>query len=109
MAEQDPQQDISLETPIGKLAAKGVRTSDLIGIITLLGVAATAYSSLQNAQAVTDHKIESKAINESIANSIKEGAKAQRMMTCIISMPQERREKEFTESNSFCTRMATLP
>lgn len=109
MPEENNKQDISIETPIGKLAAKGVRVSDMIGIITMIGVAAMLYLSLKTVDVMGEHKIETKHAMESVASSIKENARAGRLMTCIISMPQERREQEFTQLNSFCQRMANLP
>ena len=39
MADDPDKIDITAETPIGKLAAKGVRVSDLIGLLTLVAVA----------------------------------------------------------------------
>lgn len=109
MPEQDAQQELSVDTPLGKLAAKGVRISDLLGILTFLGVIATIYFGLQALRTADAHGREAKEVGQSIAASIKDGARAQRMMTCIISMPQERREQEFTQPNSFCSRIAALP
>lgn len=35
-------------------------------------------------------------------------ASAQRMTACIVSLPQDQREAQFREPNSFCSRMADL-
>ena len=110
MTEQEQTQDIEISNPIlGRLAARGVRISDLIALLTFVVVLATAVLVWQASEAGTRHTAETADVNKAIAGSIKQSASAQRLMTCIISLPQERREQEFTQPNSFCQRMSSLP
>lgn len=103
---QDAQQELNLETPIGKLRAKGIRVSDLIGLLTLVLCGAVlffvlrSYDSLAIQQDITRKRYGE--LNEILKNQVQ----SQKLMTCIISMPQERREKEYSQQNSFCRIMA---
>ncbi len=110
MAEQEQTQDIEISNPVlGRLAAKGVRISDMIGLLTLMGVIVAGVLGWQTFAAVGKQTAAAAESSQSIAVSIKQSASAQRLMTCIISLPQDRREQEFTQPNSFCQRMAILP
>ena len=110
MPEQEQTQDLEISNPVlGKLAAKGVRISDMIGLLTLIGVIAVGFLGWQTFEAVATQSVTAADSSRTIAVSIKQSASAQRLMTCIISLPQERREQEFTQPNSFCSRMSNLP
>ena len=110
MAEQEPSQDIEISNPVlGRLAAKGIRVSDLIGLLTLVCVIGIGFLGWMTFDAVGRQGIEAAKSSDMVAASIKQSASAQRLMTCIISIPQERREQEFMQPNSFCQRMSTLP
>lgn len=101
--------EISADTPIGKLAAKGMRISDLIGLFTLLGVVTMMWSGVQLVQSITEHEVQTHSTNKEIITSIKEAAKAQRMNTCILSVSQDKREQEFMQPNGFCARISSMP
>lgn len=110
MAEQESTQEVEISNPVlGRLAAKGIRISDMIGLLTLCGVIAIGFLGWITLDAVGKQAVSSERSNDAIASAIKQSAVAQRMTTCIISLPQERREQEFTQPNSFCQRMSTLP
>ena len=109
MAEEQTQ-EVEISNPIlGRLAAKGVRVSDMIGLLTLCGVIGLGFLGYLTIESSAAHKVETEKSNNNIAIAIKQSASAQRMMTCIISLPQERREQEFMQANSFCQRMSVLP
>jgi hypothetical protein len=101
--------DLALETPVGKVSARNFRSSDLIGLCTLLGVTAAIYFSWQSLQTLSEHAKQANTVNVEIAASIKDAAKAQRMMTCILSVSQEKREQEFMSPNGFCKQMSMMP
>ena len=106
----EEQQDIEISNPVfGRLAAKGIRVSDMIGLLTLIGVLGIGFLGWMTFDAVGKQGVEASKMSSNIAVSIKQSASAQRLMTCIISIPQERREQEFMQSNSFCSRMSNLP
>jgi len=107
---EDPRQDIEISNPmLGKLAAHGVRVSDMISLLTFVGVIVLSIFSWKTAEAITEHKIITIDSNKQMVDSIKEAAAATRLMTCILSVAQERRENEFTQLNSFCRSMSRLP
>jgi len=102
-------QDIEISNPVlGRLAAKGIRVSDMIGLITLCIVLGLSFFAAYAYEIAGAHRAETVKSSEQISVSIKQNASAQRLMTCIISLPQERREQEFTQPNSFCQRMSSL-
>lgn len=105
--EKEPSQDIEISNPVlGRLAAKGVRISDMIGLLTFVGVISVGSLAWMTLDAVGQQFATAAKSTEAIGSSIRQNAVAQRLMACIISMPQERREQEFTQPNSFCRRMA---
>ena len=83
-----------------------IRGSD---IITLIGVAVMAITVYM----LFEHKKDAKdattgmiaAVKEMTATNIRM-VEAQREMNCLIALPQERREREFTASDSFCKRIS---
>lgn len=110
MAEQEQTQEVEISNPVlGRLAAKGVRISDMIGLLTLIVVIAIGFLGWQTIDALGTHKVEAAQSNTALTGAIKNLAQSQRMMTCILSQPQDKREQEFIQPNSFCQRMASLP
>lgn len=101
--------DVSVETALGKVAAKGVRVLDIISLLTLLGVVTMLWGGAQILRAVSDHEMRTDTINVAISGAIKEASRSQRMMTCILALPQEKRELEFMQPNSWCKQMASMP
>src|SRR3990167_9995834 len=102
MAEQDTQ-EVEISNPVlGRLAAKGIRVADMTGLLTLCIVIGLAFFAAYAYDIANAHRAETSKSGDQIAASIKQNASAQRLMTCIISLPQERREQEFTQPNSFC-------
>lgn len=103
MAEESKDtQEISAETPIGKLAAKGVRLSDTVSLVSLLIITWIGSMMYYHMQQTAD-------ANQNIAGAIKEwsaslsaNTKQTRKMTCILSAPQETREAEYNQPYSKC-------
>lgn len=107
MAEQEPSQDIEISNPVlGKLAAKGVRTSDIIGLLTFCCVVGVGFVGWQISTALGAHKIETAQSNAALVGAIKDLAGSQKLMTCIIAQSQDKREREFTQENSLCRQLS---
>ena len=105
MSEPESVMDVVAETPIGKLAAKGVRVSDLIGLLTLLAVALGAYALYHHGE---DAKNSTVAVTMSIekqTQSNKEQAQGLRYMACIIAEDQKDRKT----ARDGCREQARLP
>lgn len=81
----------------GGIGAKvnGKRMAELISLLLLLVVITMSYMSHQTMMQV--------------ASAITGLSQAQRELTCIISRPQEEREKEYLNGNSFCKQMGRMP
>lgn len=73
----------------------GKRMAELISI--LLGVVMLALG-------VMTYKM-----MEQVSAAITSLSQAQRELTCIISRPQEEREREYLNANSFCKQIGRLP
>lgn len=101
--------EVSADTPIGKLAAKGVRVGEVIGLITLLGVCLITFFTWQMTQTLDKHNVAAALSESKLSVAIQSTAIAQRMQTCILSVPQERREQEYMSTNGFCRQMSQLP
>src|SRR3990167_10702471 len=106
MSENDTSES-SITTPIGSVSYRGKRMAEFITILSLLilAVLATLYwthtkaTDQQNASNVEAIKELSKALREQtqiMAASSNEQVKAQRLTSCLISLPQDRREREFS-------------
>jgi hypothetical protein len=103
-------QDIEISNPmLGKLAAHGVRVSDMISLLTFIGVIVLAVFTWKIADALNEHKLMATESTKQLTDATKAGAGATRLMTCILSMSQERRERELLQVNSFCQTMSKLP
>ena len=115
MAEET--QDVEVSNPVlGRLAAKGVRTRDMIGLLTFCGVVGLGFIGWQTREAIGAHKAETILSNTALVGAIdrqasatKEQAQAQRLMTCIIAQDAKDKKSEFTQENSLCQRMSRLP
>ena len=98
----DVVKEIEVETPIGKLAAKGIRISDIGMFFTMCAIgyliAILSAHTVDAKEAMSDH-----------TKAIRAMTRAQNLTTCIMVVPMEQRKKEFSDPNSFCRRMAELP
>jgi hypothetical protein len=105
----DVVKEIVVETPVGKLAAYGIRISDIIAVGLAAGLSAVFFI-------VHAHNVEAKEYSAAMSAALYEQSKALRALTraqilttCVMAMPMERRERELREQTSFCRRMADLP
>ena len=106
--EEEGLEEVSIATPFAKLAARGVRTSDLIGILTLCLVGVVLYFVLRTHDSAAEQRLVTAQRYSELGQIMKAQVHAQRMMTCIISIPPERREQEFLRDNSFCKQMSRV-
>lgn len=101
--------EIAVETPVGRLAAKGIRISD-IGM--LVSVGAIAYLIAVSIAHKADAKEAWDQVTAAMADhtkAIRAMTRAQNLTTCIMSLPMDQRKREFSDPNSFCRRMVDLP
>lgn len=105
----DDRTEITADTPLGKIAAKGLKLQDTIALFILIGMIAVIAGGIQVYKTIVDHQTHTEGWEKTFISAIKEAAMAQRMQTCILSVPQEKREQEYMSPNSFCRQMAALP
>lgn len=116
MADDPDKQDLAVETPIGKLAAKGVRISDLIGLLTFVAVAGAGAILYQHhatgldrdqAMVATMKEISttSKQQIEEMRLTSKEQVEEMRMQTCILMLDQNERKREMNGESRLCSRV----
>lgn len=100
--EPDASEEFSLSTPIGKLVTKG---SGAIAVLTLILCGAILAFSWRTSDSMADQRAVTVLRYTELVKSMQAQVKAQTLMTCVISMPESRREEEFRQPNSFCRRM----
>ncbi len=102
----DETQETAISTPLGSLSTKGKKTSEFIAILCLCLLFLMAY-------VLYEHKLDAKADNISLSAVVKDLALAQREgnqilreQVCLLSLSQEKREREFATENSLCKRLS---
>lgn len=81
------------------IRAKSKYLAELITILLAIGFAVLAYGFWMHLKQTDD------AFRD-IASTNKQMVKAQREMNCLIAMPAEKREAEYSSPFSFCKRMS---
>jgi hypothetical protein len=97
------QDEASVETPLGKVSAKG---QGIVSVGTFVAVILIGYIVIDHKADAKDSNITLISVLKDLAQAQREQTIAQREMTCIISMPTERREREFGAENSLCKRLS---
>jgi len=105
MADDPDKIDITAETPIGKLAAKGVRISDLIGLLTLVAVAGASAVIYRHDAGGTDRDAAMVNTMKDISQTSKEQVEEMRIQTCILMLDQAERKLEMRGEASQCARI----
>jgi hypothetical protein len=103
--ESNDVQEISAETPVGKLAAKGVRLSDTISLVSLLVVVwsgSMMYFHMQ--QTAEANQNIATALNK-LSDNLVSNNRQTKKLTCILSAPPERREAEYNLPYSQCNQV----
>ena len=102
MSEENGSTEGGIKTPLGELSFKGKRTAEFITILSLLllAVLATLYWTHEK----TSEKQTGEFVSalKDLSKVGREQAQAQRMTSCLISLPQDKREREFASESSFC-------
>ena len=106
----------SITTPVGSVSFNGKKTAEIITILLLAVLGVVGY-------ALWEHKAEAKEGHSKIERQLEENRKARaedanklnealqsqiksiNFQTCILSLPQERREAEYSNPNGFCRRI----
>lgn len=99
MAEENGNGEGSIQTPIGSMSFKGKRTAEFIAILSLCLLFLMGY-------VLWEHKKDTKDLRVELLASVKELVAAQRETTCLLALPQEKREAEFTSTNGICKRLS---
>ena len=60
------------------------------------------------AMLVYQHSADAKHESVSLTGAIRELARSQREMACVISLPMEKREREYLSSDSYCRRLSSM-
>ena len=90
-----------ITTPIGSVRFGGKRMAEIIAVMSLCLLGVLAF-------VLFEHMADTKASGKELTAAVREMASAQREMACIISLPEDRREREYASPNSFCRSMARM-
>lgn len=96
-------EELSLSTPFGKLITKGVGVTAMLTFLICGVILAFVW---RNNESLAESRVLTVTRYTELNTLMKKQVQAQTLMTCIISVPQERREQEYSQQNSFCRRMA---
>jgi hypothetical protein len=90
-----------ITTPLGSLTYKGKRMAEFISILSMCGLV------------LWQHKEDAKGMQSIFAQGFKEMHQAQteqnrilREQVCLLSLPEQKREREFLTDNSLCKRIS---
>lgn len=96
----------TISTPVGSVSFKGKRMSEFIAILCLCLLFLLSY-------VLWEHKAEAKTDSTNLAEVIKgmtvaqqSMVQAQREQNCLLSLPPEKREREYFSPNSFCKQIS---
>lgn len=95
MSNGEENSSAQIQTPIGSVQFNGKKTAEFISILSLCALFVLAY-------VLWDHQTDSKANAQVVQHYLKQNVESQRMMNCLLSLPQEERYKEYRSPNSFC-------
>lgn len=87
-----------ITTPLGSVKLGGKRTAEMITIVSLVVLGILSYTVYMMYGTM-----------QGVSGAIRDLAVAQRELTCIISRPQDEREREYMNPNSFCKQIGRLP
>lgn len=96
-------EETTIEAQVGDAGIK-VRSARMSDIIALGCICVTVFGAVVLYQ---HHALTESAMGQ-LQAVLKELAAAQREMTCIMSLPQEKREQQYLSQDSFCKRMARM-
>ena len=95
-----------ITTPVGSVNFKGKNVAEFIAILCLALLFLMGY-------VIWEHKEDSKKTQDAFIGGLKDMAMVQRdgnsiarEQLCLLAMPQEKREREFTSESSFCKRLS---
>ena len=85
-----------------------MRPAEVIALVSLFALVIISISGGVLIKKLNDHQNDSDLQDSRVLSILKENVSSQRMMTCIMSISQERRELEYRDPNSFCHQMANV-
>jgi len=83
-----------------------MQSSDIVGLIVLLCLVVMGVMGAKGLRMISDHQDSSEKLDKLVLSVIQESTKSQRLMTCIMSIEQSKREPEYRDPDSFCHKMA---
>ena len=105
----EPTQDISLDTPIGKLNAKGTNLTTLFTVLTFCASLVTGSLVWAHMDAGEKRDIQfAKALME-LVTTAKEQVEEIRIGNCILALEIPDRKKELTRETNLCNRVIRGP
>ena len=95
-----------ITTPVGSVNFKGKNIAEFIALLCLALLFLLSY-------VLWEHKEDAKGLRDSFVTGFKEMSTAQREQNqimreqvCLLSLPTEKREREFMSETSFCKRLS---
>jgi hypothetical protein len=104
----DASGQFSVTTPIGSFSSRGKKSAELIAALSLAALLVIGYALWRHEEeTVRARESRSKQI-ELLTAAINNMASAQREMTCMISLSQDKRELEYQSPVGRCKRIGAM-
>jgi hypothetical protein len=109
MSEPEPQQSgVTVKTGLGSLSVLGNRSGEIACMLSLVCVVLVAYMTWDHARD-SDIRFTARAIEQKLfVTALHDLARAHRLLACLMSLPQERREEEFRSATGMCKQMERM-
>lgn len=109
MSEQDQQQSgVTVKTALGSFSVLGAHSGEIACMLSLIGVVLIGYMVWEHSRDVGERSNTRTAQMEKLSAGLHDMAKAQRLMACLVSLPQERREEEFRSMTGLCKQVERM-
>ena len=104
--EENGNGETSVTTPLGGFTYKGKRMAELISVCLLCLTFLLTYILWEHKNNTKDNSTALSLAIKELSLSQRAMVEAQREMTCVISMPQEKRENAYGSPYSLCKQLA---
>ena len=101
MSQADETGKFELKTPLGSISSSSKRAAELIAALSFAAMLLIGY-------VVYEHNANAAKGLSELSSGLKDMAAAQRLMACLIALPQERREAEYQSQTGLCKRMEAM-
>ena len=102
----DTAEEASITTPLGSIATKGKKMSEVIAVLSLALMFLLAYVLWEHKSDTKESNLAVVVAQKEMTSAMREMVAAQREQTCLGLLPEGRRLEEFNSQWSRCKQLA---